>query len=78
VFPSGTKGFEEFPGEEFVRAAHHQTSLPIFAIGGINETTVERTVAAGARRVAVSQAVEQADDPRSMAALLLGALPSDR
>ena len=43
-------------------------------IGGINLKTIDAVVAAGAQRVAVSQAVAQADDPRAAAAGLLGAL----
>jgi thiamine-phosphate pyrophosphorylase len=74
TFPSGTKEFAEFPGPEFVRAAAAETSLPAFAIGGINLDTVGAAVAAGARRVAVGQAVAQADDPRLAAAELLRVL----
>jgi thiamine-phosphate pyrophosphorylase len=74
VFPSETKPFEEFPGEAFVRAAHAETTLPLFAIGGINQATIDRAVAAGARRVAVSAAIAQAEEPRQTAAALLSAL----
>jgi thiamine-phosphate pyrophosphorylase len=74
TFPSGTKAFDAFPGPEFVRAAAAETSLPVFAIGGINLDTIGAAVAAGARRVAVGQAVAQADDPRLAAAELLRAL----
>jgi thiamine-phosphate pyrophosphorylase len=74
TFPSATKEFSEFAGPEFVRAAVAETSLPVFAIGGINLDTIGAAVAAGARRVAVGQAVAQADDPRGAAAELLRAL----
>jgi thiamine-phosphate pyrophosphorylase len=74
VFPSGTKTFSELAGPDFVRRATAETSLPAFAIGGINPKTIGEAVAAGARRVAVGQAVAQADDPRSAAAQLLSAL----
>jgi thiamine-phosphate pyrophosphorylase len=59
-----------------VRAASAETSLPAFAIGGINRDTIAAAVAAGARRVAVSGAIARADDPRSAAADLLRALDS--
>src|SRR5262249_37597577 len=36
TFPSATKVFEEFPGLDFVRAVLAETTLPAFAIGGIN------------------------------------------
>jgi thiamine-phosphate pyrophosphorylase len=68
TFASGTKQFAEFPGLEFVRQATTETSLPTFAIGGVNRETLEAAIAAGARRVAVSQAICQAEDPRQVAA----------
>jgi thiamine-phosphate pyrophosphorylase len=74
TFPSGTKAFDSFPGLDFVRAALAETTLPAFAIGGVHAGTVAAAVAAGARRVAVSQAIAQADSPRAAAAELLRAL----
>jgi thiamine-phosphate pyrophosphorylase len=75
TFPSATKSFETFAGLEFVRRATELTGLPAFAIGGINAGNVAEVAAAGARRVAVSQAVAGADDPRLAARALLAALP---
>jgi thiamine-phosphate pyrophosphorylase len=60
---------------EFARAALRETTLPAFVIGGIDLTTIATVVAAGARRVAVSAALAQSSDPRSVAAGLLAALP---
>jgi thiamine-phosphate pyrophosphorylase len=74
TFPSGTKEFAEFPGLDFVRQAVAKTSLPAFVIGGITLENIATAVAAGARRVAVSQSICQADDPRSAAAALCRAL----
>jgi thiamine-phosphate pyrophosphorylase len=74
TFPSGTKTFPEFAGLDFVRQATAETSLPAFIIGGVTPHNVSEVAAAGGRRVAVSQAVCQADDPRSAAAGLLLAL----
>lgn len=74
TFPSGTKSFEEFPGLEFVRQVAGETSLPSFVIGGVNLETIGAAVAAGARRVAVSQAICQADDPRQVAVEIRHAL----
>jgi thiamine-phosphate pyrophosphorylase len=68
VFPSATKGFAVYPGLDFVRAAVAETSLPAFSIGGVNLETIGAAVAAGAERVAVSEAVCKASDPRSAAA----------
>ncbi|MBG6185157.1 thiamine-phosphate pyrophosphorylase [Arthrobacter sp. CAN_A214] len=46
-----------------------------FAIGGIDHTTIEQVVEAGARRVVVVRAITEADDPSSAAKSLKSALP---
>jgi thiamine-phosphate pyrophosphorylase len=74
TFPSGTKEFTELAGLEFVRQAAAETSLPAFVLGGVSLQTIEAAVSAGARRVAVSQAICEADDPRAVAEALLQAL----
>jgi thiamine-phosphate pyrophosphorylase len=74
TFPSGTKAFAELAGLDYVRQAAAETSLPAFVLGGINLETIGAAVAAGARRVAVSAAVCQADDPQQAAAALRRAL----
>jgi thiamine-phosphate pyrophosphorylase len=78
TFPSGTKEFAEFPGLDFVRAATAETSLPAFVIGGVNESNIGAAVAAGAKRVAVSQAVCQAEEPQMAAKSLRRQLPGER
>jgi thiamine-phosphate pyrophosphorylase len=75
TFPSGTKEFTDFPGPEFVRQALAETTLPAFVLGGVNLNTIDAAVTAGARRVAVSQAIAGADDPRTVASTLRAALP---
>ena len=67
TFPSQTKDFEAFAGLDFVKQAFAETSLPAFAIGGIDVSNVEQVRAAGARGVAVSHAVCAAEDPRAVA-----------
>jgi thiamine-phosphate pyrophosphorylase len=74
TFPSGTKQFAEFPGLDLVKQAMAETSLPAFVIGGVTSENVGTAVAAGARRVAVSQAICQAEDPRKVAAALCQSL----
>jgi thiamine-phosphate pyrophosphorylase len=74
TFASGTKPFAELAGLEFVRQATAETTLPSFVIGGVNDRTIGTAVSAGAKRVAVSQVVCQADDPRTAVADLLRAL----
>ena len=75
TFPSArTKSFTDFPGLDLVRQAMAETSMPAFVIGGVNRENIAATVAAGARRVAVSDAIGQADEPRQTAAELIQAL----
>ena len=74
VFPSATKEFDQFPGLEFVRTATMETSLPAFALGGINRENVAQVVAAGARRIAVSSALAKSVDPEKAAHELRAAL----
>jgi thiamine-phosphate pyrophosphorylase len=74
TFPSRTKSFDHLPGLPFVTAASQETSLPVFAIGGINVLNVGAVIAAGGRRVAVSQAVAGSEDPRGAAAGISAAL----
>lgn len=78
TFPSQTKIFGNFSGLEFVREVMAETSLPAFAIGGINLETLAPTLAAGATRVAVSHALCAADDPRHVAARFRAALQAGR
>jgi thiamine-phosphate pyrophosphorylase len=76
TFPSGTKAFAELAGLPFVRQAAEATSLPAFVLGGITLDNLPAALAAGARRVAVSQAICQADDPRAVAAQFRSLLDS--
>lgn len=64
VFPSATKDFSDLAGLAYVRLAAETTNLPWFAIGGIDEDTIDQVLEAGATRVAVSSAVVRADSPR--------------
>jgi thiamine-phosphate pyrophosphorylase len=66
TFPSGTKDFAELAGLEFVRAASEATSLAAFVIGGVTAGNVREVVEAGGRRVAVSQAILRAENPRAV------------
>jgi thiamine-phosphate pyrophosphorylase len=72
VFPSPTKEFSEpeLAGLNYVRHAADTTTLPWFAIGGINEENLDRVLAAGATRIAVSAAVVRAESPRRAVARL--------
>jgi thiamine-phosphate pyrophosphorylase len=74
TFPSQTKDFADFAGLDFVRQACAETTLPAFAIGGIQLDNLAQVLAAGARRVAVSRALCAADDPRLVSQRLREAL----
>jgi thiamine-phosphate pyrophosphorylase len=75
TFSSCTKDFPHYAGLDFIRQAANETTLPAFAIGGIDESNVERVVTAGARRIAVSGALCAATSPADVAARLTAALP---
>jgi thiamine-phosphate pyrophosphorylase len=77
AFPSTTKAFEGLAGLDFVRQALAETALPAFVIGGVNRDTIDAVVNAGARRVAVSAAICQADEPQAEAAELKRRLASN-
>ena len=74
VFSSRTKIFEEFAGLEYVQQVAAEVSLPAFAIGGIGIDNVERVLAAGSRRIAVSREICGAEEPERVAARLKEAL----
>ncbi|MBI81620.1 MAG: thiamine phosphate synthase [Planctomycetaceae bacterium] len=67
IFPSTTKNFDTFPGLELLNSVALQISLPVFAIGGIDQHNLPQVLGTGCSRVAVSGAVLQADDPDRMA-----------
>ena len=63
TFPSKTKTFDQFAGLDFLKAAHKSTSLPAFAIGGINADNLTEVRQTGFFRIAISQAFADAEDP---------------
>ena len=75
VFPSTTKQFNAFVGLDLVRAVSQATSLPAYAIGGIDTGNIADVVRAGARGVAVSAALCGAEDPQAAAKSLRAFLP---
>lgn len=79
VFSTLTKGDAAEPmGLEGIEATRARASVPVVAIGGISEESVESVIEAGADGVAVVSAVSRAPDPmeaaRRLRALILGAL----
>ena len=75
----GGQPFRADQMEKVRRAAKWNESrkhtIDIEVDGGINPETVGQAVAAGARRVAVGEALCRAEDPRALAAALRAALP---
>lgn len=78
TFSSSTKAFDDFPGLDFVRQAAQETTLPLFAIGGITPENLAATLKAGARHVAVCQAVCQSLNPRAVVTSLVDQLQAYR
>jgi thiamine-phosphate pyrophosphorylase len=68
VWPTPTKPGRPAPGLPLVRyAAGLGAARPWFAIGGVDETTLDQVLAAGARRVVVVRALTEAGRPGAAA-----------
>ena len=64
VFPTPTKPDYKPAGLEYVRwAGKNLKEIPWFAIGGIDETNIEKVINAGAGKIAVVREIMNADDP---------------
>ncbi len=71
VWPTPTKPGRHAPGLPLVEyAAGLGTDRPWFAIGGVDQDTAGRVLAAGARRIVVVRALTEAADPAGAAARL--------
>ena len=62
VFATGTKPTAVPVTLDYVRWADAHVRIPWFAIGGINMTTIDSVLAAGARRICVLSAILNAPD----------------
>jgi thiamine-phosphate pyrophosphorylase len=66
TFPSTTKSFQSFSGIPFLEQARpllEEANIPGFAIGGIHAENIREVVRAGFQRVAVSNAIWNAEKP---------------
>ena len=63
TFPSRTKAFDEFKGTDYLTEIAANTSVPIFAIGGIDSENLPLVLETGVNRIAVSASILKADDP---------------
>jgi thiamine-phosphate pyrophosphorylase len=70
TFASRTKEFGDLAGLEFVHQVAAETSLPAFAIGGIDLANLPQVIAAGGSRIAVSGALCRSETPQALAAAL--------
>jgi thiamine-phosphate pyrophosphorylase len=72
-WPTPTKPGRPAPGLPLVSYAAERVGTggrPWFAIGGIDLSTVDQVLDAGATRVVVVRALTEADDPKAAAAAL--------
>jgi thiamine-phosphate pyrophosphorylase len=67
VFPTSSAAQCDIVPIETIRAAKFQTTLPIFAAGGINLNNAERVLKAGVNGIAVTSALLKAKDPEQTA-----------
>lgn len=67
VHVTPTKPGRPAVGTDLVTYAARNATLPWFAIGGVDETTIDAVMTAGANRVAVVRAVAEAVDPEAVA-----------
>jgi thiamine-phosphate pyrophosphorylase len=74
AFATPTKEDAVAGGLELLRAAAETLTVPWFAIGGIELSTVAEVAGVGAPGVAVVRAIRDADDPEAAARMLRAAL----
>ncbi|MGD1330800.1 thiamine phosphate synthase [Vibrio harveyi] len=73
IFATPTKtNTKKFWGIDGLKMALETTSLPIVAIGGINESNIPQLSATGVHGLALVSAICHADDPKAASEYLLG------
>jgi thiamine-phosphate pyrophosphorylase len=77
TFPSTTKEFNNFPGTALLKQVAEEISLPSFAIGGITLENLADVLATGIKRVAVSGAIAEAEEPSGVAGEFMQRLAND-
>lgn len=65
IYPTGTKPTAKPVTLEYVRWAAANVTVPWFAIGGVNLSTIDDVLAAGAKRVCVVSAILNAADVKA-------------
>ena len=74
LFDTKTKDAGPSPSADVVRRIVQDVPVPIFGIGGITVDTMDKVVAMGLKRVAVSSGICKASDPAAAAARIRGSL----
>ncbi len=77
IFPSPTKPRDFLPGLDFGRQVADNINLPAYAIAGITIDNLDEVLATGLKRIAVTQAVTNAQNPRAAAVALKRKLATD-
>ena len=78
IFPTTSKDVTRSASPERLHEVKSAVDVPVVAIGGVNESNVDRVLAAGADAVAVISAVAMADDVRSAAERLAKRIAAHR
>jgi thiamine-phosphate pyrophosphorylase len=78
VFATPTKADKAVAGLDYVRYAAVHSTLPWFAIGGIDCQNLPQVIQAGAQRVAIVRAIMQADHPGDAVQQALASLQSSQ
>jgi len=74
VYETPTKADKPAAGLEYVRYAAQHSSVPWFAIGGIDVNNINDVISAGAERVAVVRAIVEAEQPTLVAQYFISQL----
>lgn len=74
VYATPTKPDKPAAGLEYVRYAAEHSTIPWFAIGGIDPKNVHEVIAAGGDRIAIVRAIMEAEQPTLVAQYLLSQL----
>jgi thiamine-phosphate pyrophosphorylase len=74
VYSTPTKPNKAVAGLEYVRYAAEHSTIPWFAIGGIDPKNIHEVIAAGGDRVAVVRAIMEAEQPTLVTQYLLSQL----
>jgi thiamine-phosphate pyrophosphorylase len=77
TFPTSTKAFTSFPGLDFLQQAAERSTVPAFAIGGIQLENLASVLKTGITRIAVSSGILVASEPMQVAAAMKSMLNSN-